>query len=194
MGQAIQLISIAKLCRRRRKTLVETVPLVSTRRKCTHRAHASSAKIPRSIFLTDSDKAVSRNCRQWNHLRMEPMVGIEPTTYGLRNRCSTTELHWLSKRAENSHIFAGWQEFCACRANPQSRARQWLSCRRRRGLSIASVACRLRVRASSFFAVAIHSMYAPRQLMVQWRARAGASFLHHARIVGGPRVNDVFGA
>ena len=23
------------------------------------------------------------------------MVGIEPTTYGLRNRCSTTELHWL---------------------------------------------------------------------------------------------------
>ena len=22
------------------------------------------------------------------------MVGIEPTTYGLRNRCSTTELHW----------------------------------------------------------------------------------------------------
>ena len=25
---------------------------------------------------------------------MEPMVGIEPTTYGLRNRCSTTELHW----------------------------------------------------------------------------------------------------
>src|SRR5436190_6451770 len=28
-------------------------------------------------------------------LRMEPMVGIEPTTYGLRNRCSTAELHWL---------------------------------------------------------------------------------------------------
>ena len=26
---------------------------------------------------------------------MEPMVGIEPTTDGLRNRCSTTELHWL---------------------------------------------------------------------------------------------------
>ena len=28
--------------------------------------------------------------------KMEPMVGIEPTTYGLRNRCSTTELHWLA--------------------------------------------------------------------------------------------------
>jgi hypothetical protein len=27
-------------------------------------------------------------------MKMEPMVGIEPTTYGLRNRCSTTELHW----------------------------------------------------------------------------------------------------
>ncbi len=25
------------------------------------------------------------------------MVGIEPTTYGLRNRCSTTELHWHPK-------------------------------------------------------------------------------------------------
>jgi hypothetical protein len=25
---------------------------------------------------------------------MEPAVGIEPTTYGLRNRCSTTELRW----------------------------------------------------------------------------------------------------
>ncbi len=25
---------------------------------------------------------------------MEPMVRIELTTYGLRNRCSTTELHW----------------------------------------------------------------------------------------------------
>ena len=26
--------------------------------------------------------------------RMEPMAGIEPATDGLRNRCSTTELHW----------------------------------------------------------------------------------------------------
>ena len=28
---------------------------------------------------------------------MEPMSGIEPPTYGLRNRCSTTELHWLEE-------------------------------------------------------------------------------------------------
>src|SRR5271165_390450 len=27
---------------------------------------------------------------------MEPMAGIEPATDCLRNRCSTTELHWLS--------------------------------------------------------------------------------------------------
>ena len=32
---------------------------------------------------------------------MEPMVGIEPTTYGLRNRCSTTELHW--HRADSNY-------------------------------------------------------------------------------------------
>ena len=32
----------------------------------------------------------------------EPMVGLEPTTSGLQNRCSTTELH----RPENSIIIA----------------------------------------------------------------------------------------
>src|SRR6266536_3312240 len=38
--------------------------------------------------------------QRWSELkgswRLEPVVGIEPTTYGLRNRCSTTELHWLN--------------------------------------------------------------------------------------------------
>ena len=28
-------------------------------------------------------------------LKVEPMAGIEPATDGLRNRCSTAELHWL---------------------------------------------------------------------------------------------------
>ncbi len=28
-------------------------------------------------------------------VQLEPEVGIEPTTYGLRNRCSATELLWL---------------------------------------------------------------------------------------------------
>jgi hypothetical protein len=30
-------------------------------------------------------------------VKMEPMAGIEPATDGLRNRCSTTELHWQLK-------------------------------------------------------------------------------------------------
>ena len=29
---------------------------------------------------------------------MEPVVGLEPTTDGLQNRCSTTELNWRPKR------------------------------------------------------------------------------------------------
>ena len=29
-----------------------------------------------------------------NTCKMEPMAGIEPATDGLRNRCSTAELHW----------------------------------------------------------------------------------------------------
>src|SRR5687767_255089 len=29
---------------------------------------------------------------------MEPVVGFEPTTDGLQNRCSTTELNWLGDR------------------------------------------------------------------------------------------------
>jgi hypothetical protein len=31
------------------------------------------------------------------YLKMEPVVGLEPTTDGLQNRCSTTELNWLLK-------------------------------------------------------------------------------------------------
>src|ERR1043166_3260748 len=27
--------------------------------------------------------------------KLEPVVGLEPTTDGLQNRCSTTELNWL---------------------------------------------------------------------------------------------------
>jgi hypothetical protein len=36
--------------------------------------------------------------------KMEPMAGIEPATDGLRNRCSTAELHWL-KTIENKAFF-----------------------------------------------------------------------------------------
>ncbi len=30
-------------------------------------------------------------------LKMEPVVGFEPTTDGLQNRCSTTELNWRAE-------------------------------------------------------------------------------------------------
>ena len=45
--------------------------------------------------FTDSGLSDIGKLLIYNDLKMEPMVGIEPTTYGLRNRCSTTELHWL---------------------------------------------------------------------------------------------------
>ena len=32
---------------------------------------------------------------------MEPVVGFEPTTDGLQNRCSATELNWLSIGRKN---------------------------------------------------------------------------------------------
>lgn len=38
-----------------------------------------------------------------NYQGMEPMAGIEPATDGLRNRCSTTELHWLNG-LKNKHV------------------------------------------------------------------------------------------
>jgi hypothetical protein len=39
---------------------------------------------------------------------VEPMVGIEPTTFALRKRCSTTELHWqlIVKRRLERHFIA----------------------------------------------------------------------------------------
>src|SRR5438552_18371708 len=40
-----------------------------------------------------------------SQLRMEPMAGIEPATDGLRNRCSTAELHWLNYYELNQYLF-----------------------------------------------------------------------------------------
>ena len=47
--------------------------------------------------FVDSAALCLRNPLISNHLQMEPMAGIEPATDGLRNRCSTTELHWPPK-------------------------------------------------------------------------------------------------
>src|SRR6266536_2210725 len=38
----------------------------------------------------------ARNSLVHSHLKLEPVVGLEPTTDGLQNRCSTTELNWLN--------------------------------------------------------------------------------------------------
>jgi hypothetical protein len=46
---------------------------------------------------------------------MEPMVGIEPTTYGLRNRCSTTELHWLGDWPLNLNQAPSWGKHISVR-------------------------------------------------------------------------------
>jgi hypothetical protein len=55
-----------------------------------------------SNLILDCKKARGSCIKPWSLLvesnqtgGMEPMSGIEPPTYGLRNRCSTTELHWL---------------------------------------------------------------------------------------------------
>src|SRR5687767_13513603 len=40
-------------------------------------------------------------------IEVEPKVGIEPTTYGLRNRCSTTELLWLPLASAKIGDFLG---------------------------------------------------------------------------------------
>ena len=42
-----------------------------------------------------------RNYLRDRLLRMEPVVGFEPTTDGLQNRCSTTELNWRLKWARH---------------------------------------------------------------------------------------------
>jgi hypothetical protein len=41
---------------------------------------------------------------------MEPVVGFEPTTDGLQNRCSTTELNWLDIMARKREaVRQNWQ-------------------------------------------------------------------------------------
>ena len=48
----------------------------------------------RSVWGFEGDETL-KNLANTGENELEPVVGIEPTTYGLRNRCSTTELHRL---------------------------------------------------------------------------------------------------
>src|SRR5688572_27386400 len=47
-----------------------------------------SIQLPKGSLFGGTSKTLGRG------LGMEPAVGVEPTTYGLQNRCSTTELSW----------------------------------------------------------------------------------------------------
>ena len=48
----------------------------------------------------DSKNKLRVTAAQWRVEELEPAVGFEPTTDGLQNRCSTTELSWLLKAQE----------------------------------------------------------------------------------------------
>jgi hypothetical protein len=43
--------------------------------------------------------------------KLEPVVGLEPTTDGLQNRCSTTELNWQTNWLTVAHYAVRDKEF-----------------------------------------------------------------------------------
>jgi hypothetical protein len=57
-----------------------------------------------AVFFVGSYLPRLSNLFLGKHLKMEPMAGIEPATDGLRNRCSTTELHWLNGLKQASRL------------------------------------------------------------------------------------------
>ncbi len=56
--------------------------------------------------FTDTWHCCFRNVLGIYHLKVEPAVGIEPTTDGLQNRCSTTELRWRGRNRASSTGFS----------------------------------------------------------------------------------------
>ena len=54
---------------------------------------------------------------------MEPMSGIEPPTYGLRNRCSATELHWPEFKRASPFISSLKIQYPLLTESKKSRAR-----------------------------------------------------------------------
>jgi hypothetical protein len=50
------------------------------------------------------EKRFGSNFRKPERSELEPVVGFEPTTDGLQNRCSTTELNWLPKAGKSSML------------------------------------------------------------------------------------------
>ena len=62
------------------------------------RVEASSPKFRQSTISAGTSRRLRSNFLQQMLLEVEPMAGIEPATDGLRNRCSTAELHWHQNR------------------------------------------------------------------------------------------------
>jgi hypothetical protein len=81
------------------KTLGETARCGSPQDK-----KGVASKVFGSNLFLDNKKVRGCSIKPWSflaenssHRMVEPMAGIEPATDGLRNRCSTTELHWLKR-------------------------------------------------------------------------------------------------
>ena len=70
---------------------------------------ANSGSAPQfTDTFTDSGPSDLPKLLPHKRLKMEPVVGIEPTTDGLQNRCSTTELNWPAG------IYGTQQFSCSC--------------------------------------------------------------------------------
>jgi hypothetical protein len=65
-------------------------------------AFASIGLLRHDSFSGRSQSTVPKSLLR-KHLGMEPVVGLEPTTDGLQNRCSTTELNWRWHRKRLGH-------------------------------------------------------------------------------------------
>ena len=61
-----------------------------------------------SVLVSTLDQAALNSLLR-SQFRVEPVVGIEPTTDGLQNRCSTAELNWLSQANLSTTRQRVWQ-------------------------------------------------------------------------------------
>src|SRR5205807_9485664 len=68
-----------------------------TSRPRRRQSHRSDRKVSgKTAEVSGRRQVLCRIGLQKLRLKLEPVVGFEPTTDGLQNRCSTTELNWLS--------------------------------------------------------------------------------------------------
>ena len=68
--------------------------------------HGVSLTVFRSLGELNGEKRGKNPVNAGENV-LEPVVGIEPTTYGLRNRCSATELHRLKLNVYRVFVYFG---------------------------------------------------------------------------------------